>query len=63
VSESWTTTPGDRVTVFQRLGLFGSKWRYHITAANGELVEWGESYSRRIAAVRAAARQHPRVES
>ena len=63
MNESWSTTHGDRVSVFQRLTVLGTKWRYHVVAANGELVESGESYSRRIDAVTAAERHHPRVES
>ena len=63
MNEAWSTTHGDRVNVFQRLGLRGTKWRYDVTASNGEIVEWGEAYSRRIDAVTAAERHHPRVES
>jgi hypothetical protein len=42
--------------------LRGTSWHWNVTAANGEIVEWGEAYQRRIDAVTAAERHHPRVE-
>jgi hypothetical protein len=74
VNESWTTTGGDRVTVFSRTVLsrpllrrsrvVGTTWHWHVRAAgNNEIVEHGEAYRRRIDAVAAAERHHPRVES
>jgi hypothetical protein len=63
MTETWPTTKGDHVTLFTRLTLRGLRWRWHCTAGNGEIVEHGQSYSRRIDAVTAAERHHPRVES
>ena len=60
---TWTTTHGDEVRVFERLRLRKAKrWYWHVTAANAEIVEHGEGYSRRIDAIAAAERHHPRVE-
>ena len=63
MSEQWLTLHGDTVEVFQRRGLTGQRWLWHVTARNGEIVESGEPYRRRIDAVAAAERHHPRVEA
>lgn len=69
---TWTTTAGDHVEVYrQPLTCYREgctvqhrAFRYRIQAANGEIVEQGsESYTRRSAAIEAALRHHPRVES
>lgn len=61
MNETWITNFGDRVEVFARLGLRGKRWHWNVAASNGEVLEWGEAYSRRIDAVEAAERHHPRV--
>jgi len=65
---TWTTTHGDTVEVYLTkfedgtlARLLGPSWRYRVRAANNKIVEWGESYTRRRAAVAAAERHHPRV--
>ena len=70
VNDMWLTTGGDRVEVFSRPVLVrsllrtrvkGIEWRWHVRAAgNNEIVESGEGYVRRIDAVAAAERHHPR---
>lgn len=61
MNEHYTTTHGDVVTIHARLGLRGRRWYWTCTAANGEPLEWGEAYQRRIDCVMAAERHHPRV--
>ena len=62
MNESWLTTHGDHVEVFSRLGIRGKRWHRNVAATNGEILEWGEAYARRIDAVTAAERHHPRTE-
>jgi uncharacterized protein YegP (UPF0339 family) len=38
------------------------QWFWHVQAPNHEIVEQGEGYVRRIDAVDAALRHHPRVD-
>lgn len=56
---SWSTSHGDLVTVWEASP---GDWRWHVQAANHEVVEQGEGHPRRITAVKAALRHHPRVE-
>jgi hypothetical protein len=67
VSETWTTNHGDSVEVYSTVveSNVGAhlEWRYRVRAANGEIVESGESYTRRSAVYEAAERHHPRVET
>jgi hypothetical protein len=56
---TWTTTGGDRVTVWQDdAGL----WRWNVKAGNNEVVGSGEAHPDRRDAETAALRHHPRVE-
>jgi hypothetical protein len=62
MSETWRTTHGDAVFIFQR-SLLRTRWYWHVrSAGNWEIVEQGEGYSSRRDAVTAAERHHPRVE-
>ena len=63
MNEMWRTTHGDVVSVFTR-GRLRARWYWHVQSSNNwEIVEQGEGYSRRIDAVTAAERHHPRVEA
>ncbi len=71
-SATWLTTNGDTVEVYPSVletSLADAdrkkwRWRYRVKAANNRVVETGsESYIRKDAAVKAALRHHPRVES
>jgi len=42
-----------RFTLRRRLTIRGFKWSWNLKARNGEIIAQGESYSRRIDAVRA----------
>jgi hypothetical protein len=60
--QTWTTAHGDTVTVWQaappgRL----LNWRWHVHAANGEIVGQGQGHTRRRNARAAAMRHHPPV--
>jgi uncharacterized protein YegP (UPF0339 family) len=58
----WRTTGGDAVEVYAATA--HREYRYRVRAANGEIVEQGsEGYTRKAAAVEAAGRHHPQVES
>jgi hypothetical protein len=68
----WPTSGGDTVEVYETAitclrddcAVYHREYRYRVTAANGEIVEQGsEGYTRKAAAVAAAERHHPRVES
>lgn len=37
----------------------GGGWRYRVKAANGELIDASESYTRRASALKALRRNHP----
>jgi hypothetical protein len=52
---TWRTQHGDEVTVFHT----DSGWRWHVKAANGEIVGQGEAHPRFGDAMRAAQRHHP----
>lgn len=56
---TWATTHGDTVTVWQARP---RDWRWHVTAANGEVGDHGEGHTRKESAVEAAERHHPRVD-
>lgn len=56
--ESWETTREDVVEVYRA----DDGWRWRVIAPNREITEQGESYRRRIDAVDAAERHHPRVD-
>lgn len=67
----WRTNHGDTVEVYATAAAClrpecttaHREYRYRIRAANGEIVEHGEAYSRKADAIEAAGRHHPRVES
>jgi hypothetical protein len=68
----WRTTGGDAVEVYEapapclrpECNTAHREYRYRVRAANGEIVEQGsEGYTRKAAAVEAAGRHHPQVES
>jgi len=59
VDEHWETTGGDVVEVWHE---DGTGWFWHVVAPNREIVQQGEGYVRRIDAVDAALRHHPRVD-
>lgn len=62
MNETWLTTHGDRVHLMARYGLRGKRWYFTVTTAgNHKIAEWGEAYVRRVDAVAAAERHHPRV--
>jgi uncharacterized protein YegP (UPF0339 family) len=56
--ERWWTTAGDRVEVYRDIE---DQYRWTVRAANGEIVEQGESHPDKRDAVAAAERHHPRV--
>jgi hypothetical protein len=59
MDEHWETTGGDVVELWQAED---GQWRWHVQAPNHEVVEQGEGYVRRIDAVDAALRHHPRID-
>jgi hypothetical protein len=68
----WRTTGGDAVEVYAtparclrtECTTAHREYRYRVRAANGEIVEQGsEGYTRKAAAVEAAGRHHPQVDS
>jgi hypothetical protein len=61
VNESWATTGNSFVSVFTR-GRLRTRWYWHCQAPNGEIGCQGEGYQRRVDAISAALRHHPRVE-
>jgi len=59
MDEHWETTGGDIVELWQDEH---GQWFWHVQAPNNEVVEVGEGYVRRIDAVDAALRHHPRID-
>lgn len=60
----WQTTHDDRVEIFRAPGFLGlvahQRWNWHVKSSNGEIIEHGEPMVRRIDAILAAERHHPR---
>lgn len=61
IVRAWKTEHGDVVSVYRNQD--GSEYRWHVRAANGEIVGQGESHSELSVAVTAAKRHHPPVAS
>ena len=65
----WLTNHGDTVEIYtgpasclrENCVVAHLEYRYRVVAANGEIVESGEGYVRRVDAVAAAERHHPRL--
>ena len=59
IVKDWKLANGDTVEVFRS----GTQYRWHVQAANGEIVEQGEGHPSLHGAVEAAERHHPAVAS